>query len=330
MKESDDGFKELPQYTVRPASRNNLFGRLRRRKHSTWSRPAITKAPVLKLPDFKNSFELFTDASSIKVVAVLNQEQKPVVFASRTLSAVDRNYTVTERECLAEEARRNTKAKHEKWEKYHSRRRRDVQIKVNDWVLIATHPLNSATKRVVAKFKPKFEGPYRVLDVKNNNVVVWKAGKRLTVNVDQCIRSHESGSSEPDRKLQKNSNYRVLKRALSSNDFNVLQKCSRKRPEQDKVAVSTNRYNLRSRGGREVERESRLTMERKTQQGGPVRSRKSRGKNGNPYIEERTRAGNRNARRRGGPQREKQETKGASTGRSLSLEVLVGNANYKS
>ncbi|GFX44235.1 uncharacterized protein TNCV_4120311 [Trichonephila clavipes] len=34
-------------------------------------------------------------------------------------------------------------------------------------------------------FKPKFEGPYRVLDVKNNNVVVWKAGKRLTINVDQ-------------------------------------------------------------------------------------------------------------------------------------------------
>ncbi|GFX06309.1 retrovirus-related Pol polyprotein from transposon 412 [Trichonephila clavipes] len=81
---------------------------------------------------------------------------------------------------LFEEARRNTKVKHEKWKKYNNRRRRDVQIKVNDWVLVATHPLSSATKKVVAKFKPKFEGPHRVLDVKNNNVVVWKAGKRLT------------------------------------------------------------------------------------------------------------------------------------------------------
>ncbi|GFX40153.1 uncharacterized protein TNCV_4317891 [Trichonephila clavipes] len=84
-----------------------------------------------------------------------------------------------------EEARRNTKTKHEKRKKYYNRRRRDLQIKVNVWVLIATHPLNSATRKVVAKFKPKFEGPYRVLDVKYNNVVIWKAGKRLTINVDQ-------------------------------------------------------------------------------------------------------------------------------------------------
>ncbi|GFU91109.1 retrovirus-related Pol polyprotein from transposon 297 [Trichonephila clavipes] len=61
----------------------------------------ITKAPVLKFPYFKKPFELFTDASSIGVGAVLNQEQRPVVFASRTLSAAERNYTVTERECLA-------------------------------------------------------------------------------------------------------------------------------------------------------------------------------------------------------------------------------------
>ncbi|GFT09026.1 retrovirus-related Pol polyprotein from transposon 297 [Trichonephila clavipes] len=57
----------------------------------------VTKAPVLKLPNFKNPFELFTDANSIGLGAVLNQEQRPVVFASRTLSAADRNYTVTER-----------------------------------------------------------------------------------------------------------------------------------------------------------------------------------------------------------------------------------------
>ncbi|GFW11146.1 retrovirus-related Pol polyprotein from transposon 297 [Trichonephila clavipes] len=62
---------------------------------------AITKEPVLKFPDFKKPFDLFTDASSVGVGAVLNQEQRPVVFASRTLSAAERNYTVTERECLA-------------------------------------------------------------------------------------------------------------------------------------------------------------------------------------------------------------------------------------
>ncbi|GFW68235.1 retrovirus-related Pol polyprotein from transposon 297 [Trichonephila clavipes] len=61
---------------------------------------AITKAPVLNLPDFKKPFELFTDASSIGVGAVLNQYQKPVVFAFGTLSSADRNYTVTESESL--------------------------------------------------------------------------------------------------------------------------------------------------------------------------------------------------------------------------------------
>ncbi|GFV62912.1 retrovirus-related Pol polyprotein from transposon opus [Trichonephila clavipes] len=57
---------------------------------------AIINAPVLKFPDFKKPF-----ASSIGVLAVLNQDQTQVVFASRTLSAAERNYTVTERECLA-------------------------------------------------------------------------------------------------------------------------------------------------------------------------------------------------------------------------------------
>ncbi|GFT90397.1 retrovirus-related Pol polyprotein from transposon 297 [Trichonephila clavipes] len=88
-----------------------LYNLKRKLKRFIWSieaqkafdavKAAITKAPVLKFPDFKKPFELFTNASSIGVGAVLNQEQIPVVFASRTLSAAERNYTVTERECLA-------------------------------------------------------------------------------------------------------------------------------------------------------------------------------------------------------------------------------------
>ncbi|GFW41266.1 hypothetical protein TNCV_1002591 [Trichonephila clavipes] len=68
----------------------------------------------------------------------------------------------------------------------------------------------------------------------------------------------------------------------------------------------------------------------KTQQGGPVRSRKSKEENYSPYIEEQTRSDNRNARRRGDQQRKDQERKGASTSRSISLDVLVGDTNYKS
>ncbi|GFT11685.1 retrovirus-related Pol polyprotein from transposon 297 [Trichonephila clavipes] len=85
-----------------------LYNLKRKLKRFIWSieaqkafdavKAAIPKAPILKFPDFKKPFELFTDASSIGVGAVLNQEQRPVVFASRTLSAAERNYTVTERE----------------------------------------------------------------------------------------------------------------------------------------------------------------------------------------------------------------------------------------
>ncbi|GFT49827.1 hypothetical protein NPIL_518981 [Nephila pilipes] len=45
--------------------------------------------------------------------------------------------------------------------------------------------MRSASKRIVSKFKPKFEGPYEVMKVENNNVVIWKGGKSITMNVDQ-------------------------------------------------------------------------------------------------------------------------------------------------
>ncbi|GFX81048.1 uncharacterized protein TNCV_1910411 [Trichonephila clavipes] len=245
-----------------------------------------------------------------------------------------------------------------------------------------------------------FKGPYRVLDVKNNNVVIWKEGNRLTINVDQVRiyrhrkcdeteigtgssdngslrdessgfdrvqrrsirremvkrkgqksipsswsekdrtikksknerlaykRSHESRSGGPER-VQKGSEHRVNKRNLSSNDTNSdLPKYRKKSRREETVAPTTSGYNLRPRIGKREE--SRPTIERKTQQGRPVRSRKGRERNDSPYIEERTRSSNKNARRGGDQQRQDQERRGACTKKSLSLEVLVGNVNYKS
>ncbi|GFV86219.1 retrovirus-related Pol polyprotein from transposon 17.6 [Trichonephila clavipes] len=71
------------------------------------------------------------------------------------------------------------------WEKYYNRRRRNVHIKVNDLVLIQTHFLSAAGRKQVEKFMPKFEGPYRVLELNGNNLIVWKIGRRVTVNIDQ-------------------------------------------------------------------------------------------------------------------------------------------------
>ncbi|GFX67083.1 retrovirus-related Pol polyprotein from transposon 17.6 [Trichonephila clavipes] len=62
---------------------------------------ALTEAPVSQLPNFQEQFNLFTDISGVGIGAVLNQNRRPIAFVSRTLNKVERNYTVTERECLA-------------------------------------------------------------------------------------------------------------------------------------------------------------------------------------------------------------------------------------
>ncbi|GFT20858.1 retrovirus-related Pol polyprotein from transposon 17.6 [Trichonephila clavipes] len=61
---------------------------------------ALTKTPVLQLPNFTEQFNQFTDARRVGIGAVLNQNHRPIAFASRTLNKAGRNYNVTERECL--------------------------------------------------------------------------------------------------------------------------------------------------------------------------------------------------------------------------------------
>ncbi|GFT16420.1 uncharacterized protein TNCV_280851 [Trichonephila clavipes] len=88
-------------------------------------------------------------------------------------------------EKLFDEARQNRRKQHKHWEKYYNRKRREVNIKVNDLVLVQTHFISAAGRRVVGKFMPKLEGPYRVLEVRNNNLIILKRGKNVTVNIDQ-------------------------------------------------------------------------------------------------------------------------------------------------
>ncbi|GFY26766.1 hypothetical protein TNCV_4375121 [Trichonephila clavipes] len=131
------------------------------------------------------------------------------------------------------------------------------------------------------------------------------------------------------QKDQKSLEQRLNKRNLSSNDSkSVLPRLRKKNPGKEKVTPTTSGYNLRPRKGKREE--SRLTIERKTQQRGPVRSRKGRERNYSPYFEERTLSSNKNPRRGGDQQRQDQERRGTCTKKTLSLEVLVGNGNYKS
>lgn len=65
----------------------------------------LTHAPLLQYPDYEKPFILTTDASMVALGAVLSQGQigsdKPIAFASRTLSDTESRYSTIERELLA-------------------------------------------------------------------------------------------------------------------------------------------------------------------------------------------------------------------------------------
>ncbi|GBP97703.1 Retrovirus-related Pol polyprotein from transposon 297 [Eumeta japonica] len=67
---------------------------------------ALSSAPVLAQPDFSKEFVIQCDASRIGVGGVLFQvddenRERPISFVSQKLNRAQRNYTVTELECLA-------------------------------------------------------------------------------------------------------------------------------------------------------------------------------------------------------------------------------------
>jgi transposase InsO family protein len=65
----------------------------------------LINAPVLQCPDFSRTFVLQTDASAFGVGAVLTQNfddgERVICYLSRSLTATERKYSTTERECLA-------------------------------------------------------------------------------------------------------------------------------------------------------------------------------------------------------------------------------------
>ena len=69
-------------------------------------RNAITSAPVLRAPDSSKDYILHTDASDVAMSGIAQQYDEdnylhPVAYWSKTFNPAQRNYSVTDRECLA-------------------------------------------------------------------------------------------------------------------------------------------------------------------------------------------------------------------------------------
>ena len=65
----------------------------------------LVNEPILQYPDFNREFIITTDASNVAIGAVLSQgkitEDRPVQYASRTLSETEQRYSTIEKELLA-------------------------------------------------------------------------------------------------------------------------------------------------------------------------------------------------------------------------------------
>ena len=61
----------------------------------------ITEAPVFSYYDVNKEVTIESDSSEVGLGAVLTQDGRPVAYASRTLTKMERNYTQIEKECLS-------------------------------------------------------------------------------------------------------------------------------------------------------------------------------------------------------------------------------------
>lgn len=105
----------VPHFSSLIAPLNRLLKGKRKRQKVEWDedadlsfrklKEALVSAPVLASPNFSEPFTIHTDASDTGLGGLLTQtiedQEKVIAYASRSLSKTERNYSVTERECLA-------------------------------------------------------------------------------------------------------------------------------------------------------------------------------------------------------------------------------------
>lgn len=105
----------IPNFSTLAGPLNALTSTKKNAPPFTWSSEAdvafiqlkscLSQAPVLACPNFAHPFEVHTDASNYGIGGMLSQTidgvERPVAYMSRSLSGAEKNYSVTERECLS-------------------------------------------------------------------------------------------------------------------------------------------------------------------------------------------------------------------------------------
>ena len=102
---------------------------------------AMVSAPVLALPDFKESFVVETDVSDIGIGAVLMQKDRPIAFLSKALGDSHKHKSIYEKEFLA------LIMAVEKWRQYLQRQEFIIRTDHQSLAYLIEHNLHSELQR---------------------------------------------------------------------------------------------------------------------------------------------------------------------------------------
>ncbi|GFX07038.1 retrovirus-related Pol polyprotein from transposon 412 [Trichonephila clavipes] len=154
--------------------------------HENWDR---------LLHEFVLALRTSVNETTNKTLAELFLGRKVITPFSKLINVTEgAEYVGRNIEKLFDEARQIMRKQQTHWGKYYNRKRREVNIKVNDLVLLQTHFISAAGRRVVGKFMPKFEGPYRVLEVR-----VYRPRQSDTISSDSHVETLYEGQRSSDR-----------------------------------------------------------------------------------------------------------------------------------
>ncbi|GFW85259.1 uncharacterized protein TNCV_3249991 [Trichonephila clavipes] len=158
-----------------------------------------------KDPELGHIYRYLENPEDGSVKATVCEGRKIITLFCKLVLVTDgAEYVGGNIEKLFDEARQNMQRQHKTWEKYYNRQKKAVNIKVNDLVLVQTHFIRATGRRVVGKFMPKFEGPYKVLEVQKNNLTIWKRGEERSQ--EMLTNKSNSEKSRRSRKPSGNEN----------------------------------------------------------------------------------------------------------------------------